>query len=316
MQATRAGGVAAADAHPRPHERGRRRALARDTGRAGCRLTSASAATWRIPSGRCERALAALAGLAGHAARRQLAAVPHPALRRGGAARVRQRRRGSAHACAPRRICSPTCVRSSAGSAASRRANAGARASSTSTCWSWAARPARTESLTLPHPGIAERDFVLYPLADIAPDLEVPGLAPRRAAARTRDQPRDRKVVSSGNPEPGATVANPESLPRAIAPEMPAQRYIVVEGPIGVGKTSLARRLAGSLDAELVLEQDAQNPFLERFYKNPEVGRAARAALLPVPARAAARQPQAAGPVRAAPRRGLSIREGPPVRVA
>jgi len=33
-----------------------------------------------------------------------------------------------------------------------------------------------TETLTLPHPGIAARDFVLYPLADIAPDLEVPGL--------------------------------------------------------------------------------------------------------------------------------------------
>ena len=54
--------------------------------------------------------------------------------------------------------------------------------------------------------------------------------------------------------------------------ELPAQRYIVVEGPIGVGKTSLARRLAESLEAELVLEQDAQNPFLERFYKNPKSG--------------------------------------------
>lgn len=80
--------------------------------------------------------------------------------------------------------------------------------------------------------------------------------------------------MSSGDVEapPVATGAPPEALPRAIAPELPAQRYIVVEGPIGVGKTSLARRLAGSLDAELVLEQDAQNPFLERFYKNPKAG--------------------------------------------
>ncbi len=62
------------------------------------------------------------------------------------------------------------------------------------------------------------------------------------------------------------------ALPRPVAAELPPQRYIVVEGPIGVGKTSLARRLAGTLEAELVLEQDAQNPFLERFYKNPKSG--------------------------------------------
>jgi deoxyguanosine kinase len=61
-------------------------------------------------------------------------------------------------------------------------------------------------------------------------------------------------------------------LPRPIGADLPAQRYIVVEGPIGVGKTSLAKRLAASLDAEMVLEQDAQNPFLERFYKNPKAG--------------------------------------------
>ncbi|MET0232912.1 MAG: 2-amino-4-hydroxy-6-hydroxymethyldihydropteridine diphosphokinase [Rhodanobacteraceae bacterium] len=42
-----------------------------------------------------------------------------------------------------------------------------------------------TGSLTLPHPGIAERDFVLHPLADIAPDLDVPGLG-RVAALRER----------------------------------------------------------------------------------------------------------------------------------
>jgi deoxyadenosine/deoxycytidine kinase len=46
-------------------------------------------------------------------------------------------------------------------------------------------------------------------------------------------------------------------------------RYIVVEGPIGVGKTSLVRRLGRSFGCELVLEQDAENPFLERFYRDP-----------------------------------------------
>ena len=47
------------------------------------------------------------------------------------------------------------------------------------------------------------------------------------------------------------------------------QKFVVVEGPIGVGKTSLALRLAESLSGQLVLEQADQNPFLERFYKNP-----------------------------------------------
>ena len=46
-------------------------------------------------------------------------------------------------------------------------------------------------------------------------------------------------------------------------------RYIAIEGPIGVGKTSLARRLAGRLEASLVLERAEDNPFLERFYRNP-----------------------------------------------
>ena len=45
--------------------------------------------------------------------------------------------------------------------------------------------------------------------------------------------------------------------------------YIVVEGPIGVGKTTLARRLAESFGAELLLEEPEQNPFLERYYANP-----------------------------------------------
>jgi deoxyguanosine kinase len=49
-------------------------------------------------------------------------------------------------------------------------------------------------------------------------------------------------------------------------------KFIVVEGPIGVGKTSLARRLCISLNAQPVFEQATDNPFLERFYKNPRAG--------------------------------------------
>jgi deoxyguanosine kinase len=48
--------------------------------------------------------------------------------------------------------------------------------------------------------------------------------------------------------------------------------YIVVEGPIGVGKTSLARRLAESFETDLLLEGAAENPFLERFYRDPRSG--------------------------------------------
>jgi deoxyadenosine/deoxycytidine kinase len=46
-------------------------------------------------------------------------------------------------------------------------------------------------------------------------------------------------------------------------------QFITIEGPIGVGKTSLARRVAESLDYELLLEDANENPFLERFYRDP-----------------------------------------------
>jgi deoxyadenosine/deoxycytidine kinase len=45
-------------------------------------------------------------------------------------------------------------------------------------------------------------------------------------------------------------------------------RHLVVEGPIGAGKTSLARRLGARLSADLILEQPAENPFLARFYED------------------------------------------------
>ncbi|MDT3707891.1 MAG: deoxynucleoside kinase [Thiobacillus sp.] len=46
-------------------------------------------------------------------------------------------------------------------------------------------------------------------------------------------------------------------------------RYIVVEGPIGAGKTSLTHKLAEHLDADTLLENAGDNPFLPRFYQEP-----------------------------------------------
>ena len=45
-------------------------------------------------------------------------------------------------------------------------------------------------------------------------------------------------------------------------------KFIVVEGPIGVGKTTLARKLSNNLDSKLLLETFLDNPFLQKFYKN------------------------------------------------
>jgi len=46
--------------------------------------------------------------------------------------------------------------------------------------------------------------------------------------------------------------------------------YIVIEGNIGVGKTSLAKKLANDLNALLILEEFENNPFLPKFYENPK----------------------------------------------
>ncbi len=45
--------------------------------------------------------------------------------------------------------------------------------------------------------------------------------------------------------------------------------FVTIEGNIGAGKTTLAHLLSKHYDARLVLEQFADNPFLEKFYENP-----------------------------------------------
>ena len=63
-------------------------------------------------------------------------------------------------------------------------------------------------------------------------------------------------------PSRGATTGGKHS---DMIKEIPHQ-YIVVEGPIGVGKTHLVKRLAESCSGTVLLEQPENNPFLEKFY--------------------------------------------------
>ncbi|WP_020208304.1 deoxynucleoside kinase [Gilvimarinus chinensis] len=60
-----------------------------------------------------------------------------------------------------------------------------------------------------------------------------------------------------------------EKLPLDLS-SVDIPRYIAVEGPIGVGKTTLSRNLASLFNYDLLLEQPQENPFLERFYQNPK----------------------------------------------
>ncbi|MDZ4700833.1 MAG: deoxynucleoside kinase [Rhodothermales bacterium] len=62
-----------------------------------------------------------------------------------------------------------------------------------------------------------------------------------------------------------STERTPEQAPGALRDDL---RYIVIEGVIGAGKTSLARLLAQRFNGQLVLEEFNQNPFLERFYED------------------------------------------------
>ena len=114
-------------------------------------------------------------------------------------------------------------------------------------------------TLTLPHPGLHERAFVLAPLRELDADLEVPG---RGAVSKLLQECKYSRVDRMGVCQ---------SLPDSA-------RLIAVEGPMGVGKTTLCNRLAADFNGQLMLENYQENPFLEDFFKDP--GKTALAAQL------------------------------------
>jgi 2-amino-4-hydroxy-6-hydroxymethyldihydropteridine diphosphokinase len=114
------------------------------------------------------------------------------------------------------------------------------------------------KKLKVPHPHLPNRRFVLQPLCELAPDLVHPVLG----------QPMSRLLENTTDNSPVTRIPkwlrNPQDRLK-----LPDARYIVVEGNIGAGKTSLATLMAQDFNAKLVLERFMENPFLPKFYKDP-----------------------------------------------
>ena len=116
----------------------------------------------------------------------------------------------------------------------------------------------RSENLTIPHPEIPNRNFILEPFKCIAPDFVHPELNKRMDLLWEETNDFD------------AIIEVPEPLKNPIEYlNISAFRYLAIEGNIGAGKTSLATKMAKDFNAKLILERFKENPFLPKFYKDP-----------------------------------------------
>jgi deoxyadenosine/deoxycytidine kinase len=114
------------------------------------------------------------------------------------------------------------------------------------------------DGLTVPHPSILDRQFVLVPMTDLDPDYMLPGF--KDSIGRQLQQciemqgPQD---VEEYRPKPSSQVSLPERI-----------RYVAVEGVIGVGKSTLVKALADRMGCMPLYEEFENNPFLSDFYKD------------------------------------------------
>ena len=117
----------------------------------------------------------------------------------------------------------------------------------------------KENSLVVPHPELHKRRFVLHPLYDIAKDVE--HCKKKKTISVLLEECKDDSKIDSvniwlKNPKKNYNFSN--------------YSFIAIEGNIGAGKTSLSKKMADDFNAKLILERFADNPFLPKFYKEPE----------------------------------------------
>ncbi|MEP2281133.1 2-amino-4-hydroxy-6-hydroxymethyldihydropteridine diphosphokinase [Maribacter sp.] len=113
-----------------------------------------------------------------------------------------------------------------------------------------------TENLTVPHPKMQERKFILKPLADITPQFYHPIFN-----KDTRNLLQECKDKSTITKQITRLFKNRHTFFASL-------QYIAIEGNIGAGKTTLATKISEDFNAKLILERFAENPFLPSFYED------------------------------------------------
>ena len=116
----------------------------------------------------------------------------------------------------------------------------------------------QTKTLILPHPRMNQRNFVLQPLSDLNMNLMHPLI--NKNIGQLKMSCDDENVLNAQN----VWLKNPSKQF-----DFSSYNYLTIEGNIGAGKTSLATMISEDYNAKLILERFADNPFLPKFYKEP-----------------------------------------------
>ena len=116
-----------------------------------------------------------------------------------------------------------------------------------------------SKNLSLPHPRLQDRLFVLKPLSELNSDLNHPV---------HQKSIKELQIICDDS-------SNLKTYPQKLTLpsyniDLSSNNYIAIEGNIGAGKTTLAFMMSADFNARLILERFADNPFLPKFYEDPK----------------------------------------------